>query len=142
MRQKNRENEKMVEVRSLNNLEIKVQTPINPTEIKKKVEQAIENIFPDSEYIAEDNKISISSSKLEVLKKIKEQVRSRRTTAVLKRVLYNNYNGNMTWFLLNKQAAFSGIVALVENEDESPLGPIKISIKNYDLEKINEWFEK
>ncbi len=132
----------MVETRSLNYLEIKVQTPINPTEVKKKVEQAIENIFPDSEYITEDNKISILSSKLEVLKKIKEQVRSRRTTAVLKRVLYNNYNENMTWFLLNKQAAFSGIVALVESEDESPLGPIKITIKNYDLDKINEWFEK
>ncbi len=132
----------MVETRSLNYLEIKVQTPINPTEVKKKIEQAIENIFPDSEYITEDNKISILSSKLEVLKKIKEQVRSRRTTAVLKRVLYNNYNGNMTWFLLNKQAAFSGIVALVESEDESPLGPIKITIKNYDLDKINEWFEK
>lgn len=56
-------------------------------------------------------------------------------------MLFNNYQYDTTWFLLNKQAAFSGIVAMVENDDESPLGSIKISIKNYELDKINEWFE-
>jgi predicted RNA binding protein with dsRBD fold (UPF0201 family) len=47
-----------------------------------------------------------------------------------------------TWFLLNKQAAFSDGVVLVENENESPLGPIKITINGCELERINEWFEK
>jgi predicted RNA binding protein with dsRBD fold (UPF0201 family) len=46
-----------------------------------------------------------------------------------------------TWFLLNKQAAFSGVVVIVEEEDESPLGPIKITIKNQDTEEIIKWFE-
>ncbi len=48
---------------------------------------------------------------------------------------------NMTWFLLNKQAAFSKVVALIEDEDESPLGPIKITIKNQNIEEIISWFE-
>jgi predicted RNA binding protein with dsRBD fold (UPF0201 family) len=42
---------------------------------------------------------------------------------------------------LNKQAAFAGVVAIVEEEDESPLGPIKITIKNLDIDKIFKWFE-
>jgi predicted RNA binding protein with dsRBD fold (UPF0201 family) len=46
-----------------------------------------------------------------------------------------------TWFFVNKQAAFADVVAIVENEDESPLGPIKISINGCTLELVNEWFE-
>jgi len=48
---------------------------------------------------------------------------------------------NITWFLLNKQASFSGVVVIVEEEDESPLGPIKITIKNQDIEETINWFE-
>lgn len=124
------------------NLEISIQTPINPTEESSKVVKAIENIFPNHQYIIKDNKVILLSNTLEVLKKIKEQIRSRYTLGVLKKVLFNNYEHDITWILLNKQAAFSGIVAIVENDDESPLGSIKISIKNYEVEKINEWFEK
>lgn len=123
------------------NLEINIQTPINPTEESRKVIRAVENVFPNQQYIIKDNKVILSSNTLEVLKKIKEQIRSRYTFGVLKKMLFNNYQYDTTWFLLNKQAAFSGIVAMVENDDESPLGSIKISIKNYELDKINEWFE-
>ena len=76
--------------------------------------------------------------------RVKENKRSNKvkaTLSVLKKVLYNNQNMNITWFLLNKQAAFSGVVVIVEEEGESPLGPIKITIKNKDIEEIIKWFE-
>ncbi len=122
-------------------LEITIQAKINPTEKKEKVVHAIENIFPSSKYMIKDDKTFILSNNFEILYKIKEQTKSRQTISVLKRILYNNYNENITWFLLNKQAAFSGVVAIVEEEDESPLGPIKITIKNYDLDRINQWLD-
>jgi uncharacterized protein len=123
------------------NLEIIVQTYINPSEELEKVNFAIKNVFPNSNFILKDNKLHLSTEKLEDLKKIKDQIRSRSTISVLKKVLYNNQNMDITWFLLNKQAAFSGVVAVVEEEDESPLGPIKITIKNRDIEEIIAWFE-
>jgi uncharacterized protein len=123
------------------NLEIIVQTYINPSEELEKVNFAIKNVFPNSNFILKDNKLHLSTEKLEDLKKIKDQIRSRSTISVLKKVLYNNENMKITWFLLNKQAAFSGVVAVVEEEDESPLGPIKITIKNRDIEEIITWFE-
>jgi predicted RNA binding protein with dsRBD fold (UPF0201 family) len=123
------------------NLEIIVQTYINPSEELEKVNFAIKNVFPNSNFILKDNKLHLSTEKLEDLKKIKDQIRSRSTISVLKKVLYNNQNMDITWFLLNKQAAFSGVVAVVEEEDESPLGPIKITIKNQDIEEIIAWFE-
>ncbi len=123
------------------NLEIIVQTYINPSEDLEKVNFAIKNVFPNSNFILKDNKLHLSTEKLEDLKKIKDQIRSRSTISVLKKVLYNNQNIDITWFLLNKQAAFSGVVVVVEEEDESPLGPIKITIKNRDIEEIIAWFE-
>jgi uncharacterized protein len=123
------------------NLEIIVQTYVNPSEELEKVTCAIKNVFPNSNFLLKDNKLHLSTEKLEDLKKIKDQIRSRSTISVLKKVLYNNQNMDITWFLLNKQAAFSGVVAVVEEEDESPLGPIKITIKNRDIEEIIAWFE-
>lgn len=123
------------------NLEIIVQTYINPSEDLEKVNFAIKNVFPNSNFILKDNKLHLSTKKLEDLKKIKDQIRSRSTLSVLKKVLYKNQNIDITWFLLNKQAAFSGVVVVAEEEDESPLGPIKITIKNQDIEEIIAWFE-
>jgi predicted RNA binding protein with dsRBD fold (UPF0201 family) len=123
-------------------LEIIVQAYVNPSEEKEKVTSAIKNVFPDSDPIVKDNKLYISTGKLDILKKVKDQTRSRSALSVLKKILFNNQNTNLTWFLLNKQAAFSKVVALVEDEDESPLGPIKITIKNQNIEEIINWFEK
>jgi uncharacterized protein len=123
------------------NLEIIVQTYINPSEELEKVNFAIKNVFPNSNFILKDNKLHLSTEKLEDLKKIKDQIRSRSTISVLKKVLYKNQNIDITWFLLNKQAAFSGVVVVAEEEDESPLGPIKITIKNRDIEEIITWLE-
>lgn len=133
--------DKMSRYNASNPSEIIVQTYINPSEEIEKVALSIKNIFPTSKFRVKDNKIQFSTEKFEELNKIKEQVKSRATLAVLKKILYNNQKINMTFFLLNKQAAYSGAVAIVEEEEESPLGPIKIIIKNQDTEEIIRWFE-
>lgn len=123
-------------------LEITVQAYINPSEEIEKVSSAIKNVFPESALILKDNKLYTSAEKMEVFKKVKDQIRSKSTLSVLKKILFSNQNMDTTWFLLNKQAAFSKVVALIEDEDESPLGPIKITIRNQDIEEIINWFER
>ena len=125
-----------------NRFEITIVTSVNLTEDKQKVIFALNNIFPNSELIEKKNNILIKSDGFKVLEKIKEKIRSKKSLAVLQRILYNNYNMENTWFLINKQAAFANVVAIIENEDESPLGPIKISINGCNLEQIREWFER
>jgi uncharacterized protein len=124
------------------NLEITVQAYINPSEEIEKVSSAIKNVFPESALVLKDNKLYTSTEKMEVFKKLKGQIRSKSTLSVLKKILFSNQNMDTTWFLLNKQAAFSKVVALIEDEDESPLGPIKITIRNQDIEEIINWFER
>ena len=118
-----------------------VQTYVNPTEDPNKVTTAVRNMFPKSDFILKNTEVYFSTEELENLKKIKDQIRSRSTLSVLKKILLNNLTMDKTWFLLNKQAAFVGVVAMVEDEDESPLGPIKITIKNLNIDEIFRWFE-
>jgi uncharacterized protein len=70
---------------------------------------------------------------------IRVGVKSRLSEGVLRRLLERNRRDNTTWFLLNKQAAHSGVIALVEDWDESSLGPIKVTIDSRDLDKVIDW---
>ena len=126
----------------LESIKVIVITPINLTEDVQKVVFAVKNVLPNSEPLIRNNNLYIEMNNFDGLRKIKDKIRSKKTLAVLQRILYNNFNMQSTWFLLNKQAAFSDGVVLVENENESPLGPIKITINGCELERINEWFEK
>jgi predicted RNA binding protein with dsRBD fold (UPF0201 family) len=40
---------------------------------------------------------------------------------------------------LNKQAAAAGILVVIEDETESPLGPIRVKLVSDELDKIIEW---
>ena len=47
--------------------------------------------------------------------------------------------GTSTWFLLNKQAATAGVAAVVEDERESPLGPIRVTLTCEELDALTDW---
>ena len=44
-----------------------------------------------------------------------------------------------TWFYLNKQAAFVDVIAICEEAEESPMGPIKIIMHSEDISKVIDW---
>ena len=50
-----------------------------------------------------------------------------------------NLTENSTWFYLNKQAAFADKIAICEESDESPLGPIKIVLTSPDIDRVVDW---
>ena len=58
---------------------------------------------------------------------------------VLRRMLTDNRISNTTRFLLNKQAAVAGIVVVIEDESESPLGPIRVTIVCDELDNLIDW---
>jgi predicted RNA binding protein with dsRBD fold (UPF0201 family) len=58
---------------------------------------------------------------------------------VLRRILIDNRTADTTWFLLNKQAATAGIVVVIEDERESPLGSIRITIVSDQLNRLIDW---
>ena len=118
---------------------IEVFCTINPSEDLQKIETAILNIFPDIEINKNNMQITGISKKIESLSRIFEIIHNRRITDVYRRTLNQNLSGNSTWFYLNRQAAYVDVIALCNEEDESPLGPIEIILDSQQIEQVIDW---
>ena len=118
---------------------IEILSSINSSEDPKKIETAILNVFPDAK-IKTDNFSIISNSKdLHLLEKIYDVIHSNQSQKIYQRQLEKNLENDSTWFYLNKQAAFIGTVALCEEAEESPLGPIKVVLTSSNIDRIIDW---
>ena len=112
---------------------------IQSSEDSKKIHTTLSNILPDSKIEIDNNTAKISSNNLESLGRIFETIHSRKSQRAYMRHMKRNLNDDSTWFYLNKQAAFANSVALCDEADESPLGPIKIILRSSQIERVMEW---
>ncbi|OKY77872.1 MAG: putative RNA binding protein with dsRBD fold [Candidatus Methanohalarchaeum thermophilum] len=112
--------------------EVKVKTPIYPTESKEKVKKAIRNFFPtinikiqkkgDIDYLTGDGTF-------DDLKKLKELILEQKISDTARSVLKKN----SFKFSLNKQSA---LVEKVNFKENAPLGTIYVEIN--DINNENE----
>ncbi len=121
------------------NCKIEMVCPVNLSEDPDKVIQAISNIFPHSTIKNENFSIKAQSNELRSLEKIYESIVSTQSQKSYTRNLENNLDGNSTWFFLNKQAAFVDQVAICDEAEESPLGPIKVILNSSNIDGIIDW---
>ena len=116
--------------------EIQVFCEINPSEDPSKVKTAVLNIFPDLKISISDELLLGKSNDIGTLSNISESIHTKNTKNTYQRILKKNSDENSTWFYLNKQAAFVSTVALCNESDESPLGPIKVVLEANDIENL------
>ena len=121
------------------NVELKVETILNPSEDPEKVNKCLLNVANGCSPVVTDGHVEATCKGIMSLHHIRVGVRSKSSVGVLRKLLDWNRTGNVTWFYLNKQAAYGGVISLVEHYEESPLGPIKITVTSHDLDKIIEW---
>ena len=121
------------------NCKIEMFCTINPSESIDKIEQAISNIFPYS--IINNNGFSINaqSKELRSFEKIYRFIHNNKLQKNYLRSLENNLQDDTTWFYLNKQAAFVEQIAICEESNESPLGPIKVILTSSNIDAIIDW---
>ena len=112
---------------------------IQPSEDSEKIKTALSNILPDSKIKIEDKTAKISANDLESLRRIFETIHSRKSQRAYLRHMKRNLNDDSTWFYLNKQAAYANSVALCDEAEESPLGPIKIILRSNQIEQVMDW---
>ena len=121
------------------NCKIEMLCSINPSEDINKIQKIISNIFPYSIFDTKNFLASAQSSNLNSLEKIYETIHTTQSQKTYKRNLENNLKNDTTWFYLNKQAAFIEKIAICEESEESPLGPIKVIIISSNIDKIIDW---
>ena len=104
-----------------------------------KVRTAVSNILAGMDEKITDNSLVANSNNYESLAKIYETMRTRKIKSAYRRHLMRNMTEDSTWFYLNKQAAFANVVALCDEEDQSPLGPIEVVLHSENIEDVIDW---
>jgi len=118
---------------------ISIYCTINESEDTNKVRTAVSNILTDIDEKITDNSLVANSNNYESLTKIYETMRTKKTKTAYRRHLMRNMTEDSTWFYLNKQAAFANVIALCDEEDQSPLGPIKVVLHSKNIEDVIDW---
>ena len=118
---------------------IEAYAAVNPSEDPEKVRLAVSHVILDANYKYEDGSIKATSKDLQSLAKIYDIIRSRKVIRTYRRQMRFHTHDTTTWFYLNKQAAFVDVIAICEEAEESPMGPIKIILHSEDIQKIIDW---
>jgi predicted RNA binding protein with dsRBD fold (UPF0201 family) len=120
---------------------VSAETIINPSEEPSRVIKCLINAINGGspEINEEGNLAMVKTEGIHALHHIRVGVKARFSAGVLRRLFEYNRSNNKTWFLLNKQAAYSGVIAIVESSVESSLGPIMVTITSRDLDRVLEW---
>ncbi len=121
-----------------------VETPVNPTEDPEKVSRAVRNLFPElslsvAKVDARRSKLQGTLTRLEDLDNLKSLLRQEAIRDAARRLLLQSVSGSSIVVHLNKQAAFAGKASFCERYDESPLGPITLTITTDSPEQVVDW---
>lgn len=118
---------------------VHIDCTVHPTEDAEKILMALRNIFPEIAFNVKSHTIHASSNSTICLEEIREDIHNKRSHKSFHKQFRKNTRNDSFWFYLNKQAAFANVIALCEHDDESPLGPIRVSIKSDQIDTIVEW---
>jgi predicted RNA binding protein with dsRBD fold (UPF0201 family) len=122
---------------------ILVESIVNPTEDEKKVERALQNVFPSAKIEratpSDILRLRIQGEGLEFLSTLRNLIKQERIRSAARAILLSGTHGQRIHAHLNKQAAFAGRISFCQPEGESPLGPISIAIDATSPEDVVEY---
>lgn len=114
-------------------------TTVHPTEDLDKVIEALSNVFDYDDLIITEDQVTVTGSS-STLCPVKEFLEKRQIRDTARKILIKGLKPDLNEinFKISKQAAFAGLINLVE-EDLSPLGEIELTIKTKNPEEFIGW---
>ena len=114
---------------------------ISPSEDPDRVVGALENILGQSsgEVSLGSHSVRIVTEDAKALLRMRDQLRDRHVRSAARRRLLLNREKNSTSLMLNRQAATTGILVVCGSPEESPLGPIYLTIESGRLDDVIDW---
>lgn len=127
----------------MNQIKVKAETEIKPTEDPEKVKRAIQNLILnptiETSQTGEKSLLIAEAEGEDGLSKLYNLFRQERIRDAARKLLFKGMKGNTITFYLNKQVAYVGHISFCKPIAESPLGPIKIEITCNDPRTLIDW---
>ena len=127
----------------MDEVDVRVEVDVNPTEDLEKVKSAVENIFGTVEFEVkpkERGSLLIAQAKGEGgLAKLYNLLRRERIRDATRGVLFEGLSKKTITFWLNKQVAYAGHISFSKPVGESPLGPIRVQISCDNPRELIDW---
>ena len=127
----------------MDEIAVRVETEINPTEDEEKVKTAVANLFGNipthTEPAHKGSIMTAEAREQEALVKLRNLLRNDRVRDAARKVFFAGLRGETISFCLNKQVAFAGHVSFSDEEAESPLGPIRVVIECENPRQLIDW---
>jgi uncharacterized protein len=116
---------------------------VRPTEDLEKVKQALTNLFSgDIEVrgnVGDYGSVRLSGEGHRSLERFKMIIQRDRIRAAARAQLFRGITEDRLIVYLNKQVAYAGHVSFSAPEGESPLGPIRLTIKSGTPSGVIDW---
>jgi predicted RNA binding protein with dsRBD fold (UPF0201 family) len=120
---------------------VTLEATVSPSEDREKVLAAVGNVTGGApgESSEAGESVKISFDEIRCLDRLKDQLRDRRVRSATRRLLLASRSGDTVTLMLNRQAASVGIIAVCGGPDESPLGPIYLTIRSPKIIEVIDW---
>ena len=120
----------------IHRIDVQVTTPLNPTEVKARVEDAITNLFPTAEVEERHGELIAEAHSMD---RFAERLREQNIVDTAREVFRRNLEGDTFAFDLKKQAAHQGVVNFaVGNPDELGDLHVRVRVEEPDAEAFIE----
>ena len=122
---------------TIHRIDVQVTTPVNPTEVRDRVESAITNLFPAAEVEERHGDLLARAHSVE---RFAERLREQNIVDAAREVFLQGVEGEAFTFDLKKQAAFEGVVNFsVGPPDELGDLHVRVRVEEPDVEAFIDY---
>lgn len=115
-------------------IDVRIEVPVQPTEVTDRVSDAVSNVFPDAEFTHEPGQLVAETHTLDPFSDV---LHEQEILDTARREFFNHADEESFSFALKKQAAFQGVVNFsVGNPDELGDIEVNVQVREPDVESI------
>lgn len=121
----------------LGDIQVDIETDMHPTESKKRIEQAVRNLFPDA--VFEKEAVRVLRATAKGIGHLKERIARQQIRDSARKVLLKGIRDGHLFFSVSKQAAFAGRVNFSR---DGPLGDLIVIIRTDDPQGVVDFLSE